>query len=144
MANDLRKNYLEANIRTASPVELVLMMYDLLVSDMQQACSAIQRNDIEARTQHLRHALLIVEQLTAGLNFRDGGNSARLLGRFYSHLRAKLLEAQIRTSSVILENLIQQIHSIKRQWQAFLPTETPLISDRQIDEHAEHTIQWSV
>lgn len=148
MSNNLQKDYLEANVRTASPLELVLMMYDILTSDMRHACAAIQNSDIEMRTHHVRHALLVVQQLNAALNFKEGGEAAKLLGHFYSYLRAKLLEAQIRASGSIIENLIQQVTAVKKQWLAFMPNERNIASSLpeklMTSDSSEHTMQWSV
>jgi flagellar biosynthetic protein FliS len=84
---DATHAYQEANIRGASQVELVVLMYDMLIEDLRRAIEAISANDIEKRTRETKHAISVLEQLQTCLNMKDGGEAAQYMDRLYSLAR---------------------------------------------------------
>ena len=65
---DARSAYREAAARSATPVALVVMLYEQLVQDMQHALEAIEQGNIEERTRELDHALVILAHLQGKLD----------------------------------------------------------------------------
>jgi len=120
--NDITISYREAAVRGAGQVELVVMLYDILFDDIQRAIAAIRAGDIESRTIEIKHALGVLEQLQGTLNFGEGGEAARNMDRLYSIVRAKLLEAHIKTSEAILENQINLLAPIREAWKQISPS----------------------
>jgi flagellar protein FliS len=103
--------------QNASPIRLTIILYDLLASDLRRAIDAIRSKDIERRCKELDHAYLVLMQLEGTLETEQGGETALHLCRFYSHLRAKVLEAQIKQSAEILEQQINLIQEVRRAWE---------------------------
>jgi flagellar protein FliS len=114
--------YREAAVRGAGQIELVVMLYDILFDDIRRAIAAIHARDIEARTTEIQHALRVLEQLQGTLNFADGGGAARHMDRLYSIVRAKLLEAHLKTSVEILQNQFDLLTPIRDAWQQLRPS----------------------
>ena len=108
--------YWENLVDGASPIGLVVILYDRAIRDMRNALNAMKANDIEARTTHVNHALLILEQLQGRLDFARGGEAARQFERFYNVTRAKPLEAQMRQSTAILEEQIRHMSEVRACW----------------------------
>jgi len=98
--------YRENAVRGATPIELVVILFDAAIDDMRRAVSAIKAGDIEQRATAIRHAMLILQQLQGTLDFEKGGPVARQFEQFYNLIRAKLLESQLRNSP---EMMLQQI-----------------------------------
>ena len=103
---DAGLSYREAAVQGASPVKLVVLLYEQMVEDLRRAARAIDENRIEVRTKAIDHAMLIVSHLQNELNLEAGGGVARNLERFYNLLRTQLLEAQIWVSKDILNEQI--------------------------------------
>lgn len=108
--------YREAASLGASPVGVVVLLYDRLAQDIHGAIAALKSNDVEARSLSINHALLILQQLQGKLDFSAGGTAARQLDAFYSHIRGKLLEAQIRQSPELLLAQAQAIAQVRESW----------------------------
>lgn len=108
--------YRENNVRSATAVGLVIMLYDTAIEDIRRAIQAMKVGDVDTRTSEIRHALLVFEQLQGSLQMEAGGEQAKALDRFYSVLRAKLLEAQLRQSASILEQEIELLLSVRDAW----------------------------
>ena len=121
--NDIAISYREAAVRGAGQVELVIMLYDILFDDIQRAIAAIRAREIETRTAEIKHALSVLEHLQGTLNFEQGGEAARNMDRLYSIVRAKLLEAHIKTSEEILHKQIELLSPIREAWKQVSPSQ---------------------
>ena len=143
--NDIASSYREAAVRGAGQVELVIMLYDILFDDIQRAIASIRTRDIEARTAEIKHALSVLEQLQGTLNFSQGGEAARNLDRLYSIVRAKLLEAHLKTSEEILQKQIALLAPIREAWKQVspsLPKPAQYAPPPQLDEPV--TSEWRI
>jgi flagellar protein FliS len=132
--------YREAASLGASPVGVVVLLYDRLAQDVRAAIAAMKGNDVEARSSSVNHALLILQQLQGRLDFDAGGAAARQLDAFYSHTRAKLLEAQMRQSPDLMAAQAQAVLQLREAWaevERSAPASSPPISPDASDRWAE-------
>ena len=113
---DARSSYREAAVRGASPVRLVICLYEQAIEDLRCAVIALEKGDIEARTRGINHALTVIAQLQGSLDMERGGEVARNLERFYSLVRVGLIEAQTKQSARILEQQISQLATVYEAW----------------------------
>lgn len=114
---DPARAYRESAVRGASPVGLIVILYEEVLRTLRRAQRAIQQKDIEARTLALSHVLDIVGHLQSTLDFERGGEVASNLSRFYNVVRAKVLEANIHNNSEILEMLSKEFSLFINTWQ---------------------------
>jgi flagellar protein FliS len=112
-----QKTYQQCAVGGASPIGLIITLFDRLISDFGRAAQAIHKDDIESRCRELNHALLVLGQLETWVDLKNGGEPARHLSAFYAHLRASMLQASITQSATILEQCIQTILEIRSKWQ---------------------------
>jgi flagellar secretion chaperone FliS len=108
--------YQEAAVRNANPIELVIMLYDILARDLHGAIEAMEAGSIEARTTKLKHGFLALQQLEGSLPMEEGGDLAAGMSRFYSMLRAQMMNAQVQQDPAILRELIQLLFSVREAW----------------------------
>jgi flagellar protein FliS len=113
---DARTSYREATVRGASPVRLVLCLYEQAIEDLRCAVLALEKGDIESRTRAINHALSVIAQLQGSLDMQHGGEVARNLDRFYGVVRTGLVEAQTRQSARMLEQQISQLATVHEAW----------------------------
>jgi flagellar protein FliS len=116
MSTDPRFAYRETAARAASPLGRVVLLYEQAIHDLAGALSALNNGDIELRTQKTSHALLVIGQLQACLDLDRGGEVAHNLNRFYDLMRKGLLEAQVKSSAVILKEHIDLLLSVRSAW----------------------------
>jgi flagellar protein FliS len=108
--------YQEAAVRNANAVELVVMLYDILAKDLQRAIASMEAGDIEARTRHVKHGLLVLQQLEGTLDMEQGGQLASSMSRFYHMMRSQMMKAQIEQDASILGELVQLLLSVREAW----------------------------
>jgi flagellar secretion chaperone FliS len=113
---DAKISYREAAARGASPVRLVICLYEQAIEDLRQAVVALEKGDIEWRTRKINHATTVIGQLQGSLDMERGGEVARNLNRFYDVVRAGLVEAQLKQSAGILEQQISQLVLVYEAW----------------------------
>jgi flagellar secretion chaperone FliS len=107
--------YQEAAVRNANPIDLVIMLYDILARDLHSAIEAMEAGNIELRSAKLKHGFLALQQLEGSLNM-DGGEMATSMSRYYSMLRAQMMKAQIQQDAGVLRELVQLLFSVREAW----------------------------
>ncbi len=116
MGNRELTAYREADVQGASPVEVVIMLYDVLARDMKRVIAAIRAGDIQDRVNQSNHAFQVLQELECSLDMDRGGSTAKDLSRFYSHVRAKLMEVQFKLNPSLLERQIEMVMELRRGW----------------------------
>jgi flagellar protein FliS len=110
-------SYRKTAIEGASPIGLMIALFDTLAGDLRRAAAALHQNDIEARCKELNHAALVLGQLESWVDLKNGGESAQNMSRFYAYLRAKMLEASVKQSAAVLEAQIDTVLHVRSVWQ---------------------------
>jgi flagellar secretion chaperone FliS len=109
-------SYRTIAVEGASPIEISIMLCDVLVRDLKQVVEAIHGHRIEERVRYSNHAFQVLQELEQMLNFHEGGQTARDLEKVYCWVRAKLLEAQIKLQPTIVEKQIEYIQELRQAW----------------------------
>jgi flagellar secretion chaperone FliS len=110
-------SYRRSAIEGASPIGLMIALFDTLAGDLKRAAGALRKNDIETRCSELNHAALVLGHLENWLDLKNGGESAQTLSRFYAYLRAKMMDAAGTKSAKLLETQIDMILHVRSAWQ---------------------------
>jgi len=90
----LRARYLADSIATASPAQLLVMLYDRLVQDLLRAEEALAAGDRGGASQQLSHARDIVLELRASLDL-EAWDGAAGLANLYVFLLTELMQASV-------------------------------------------------
>ncbi len=91
----LRARYMGASITTASPQQLLVMLYDRLALDLERGEEALVQGDRQGAHEPLLHAQEIILELRASLNVDvwDGGPR---LAALYAWLLGELMQANLK------------------------------------------------
>lgn len=111
-----RTTYRENDVRGASPVRLVVLLYEQLIQDLTRAAHAIEQNDVGLRTNHINHAILVVGHLQSALDSANGGKVAQDLDSFYNALRQNVMQAQFFPSKAAMRQLITDLLAVREAW----------------------------
>ena len=110
-------SYRRSAVEGASPIGLIIVLFDTLAGDLRRGAAAIRKNDIETRCKELNHAALVLSRLESWIDLKNGGESAQTLSRFYAYLRAKMMEAAVTKSATLLETQMEMILHVRSSWQ---------------------------
>lgn len=119
LAQGYARTYRTNAVLTASPGQLVLMLYDGALAALARAREALNLPKEDARrieviNNQLLKAQAIIAELQSGLNFEAGGEVATSLDRLYNYYNRRLLEANMRkqvTPVVEVERLLGELRS---------------------------------
>jgi flagellar protein FliS len=110
-------SYRKTAAEGASGFGLLIALYDTLAGNLRRAADAERNNNMEKRCLEVNHALLVIGYLEDGVERSSGGELVQKLVSFYSSLRRKLIEAQVKRSPEILEQQMEKVLSIRERWQ---------------------------
>ena len=111
-----RTAYRENDVRGATSVRLVVLLYDQLIQDLIRAAHAIEQNEVELRTKMLNHAILVLAHLQSPLDFAKGGKVAKDLDNFYNLLRHNLVQVQFHPSKLAISQQITDVQALRAAW----------------------------
>ena len=117
VANGYARTYRVNSILTASPGQLVLMLFDGVLKALAIARDAFEHQPENARrieviNHQLMKAQAILHELQGGLNHEAGGEFARTMHRLYDYHVRRLFEANLRKQVapvIVIENLVRYL-----------------------------------
>lgn len=108
--------YRQMSIETATPAELVLMLYNQALRSMREALDALDEKDIQETNRHLQRAQEIVSELRVSLNIPAGGKMTQDLDTMYEYVNRRLLEANIRKDPALVADAAKVMGAIRDGW----------------------------
>jgi flagellar protein FliS len=109
----------ETRISSATPHQLVAMLFDGYMVAIAQARGALRHGDTQAKGQAIGRAVAIVEEgLRAGLNLSAGGSLAQDLDDLYSWLTMRLTMANLRNDDAMLDECQRLVRPLQEAWAA--------------------------
>ncbi len=124
-----QQSYSQAGALGASPVGLVVRLYEKMIDDMRQVSDAIEKKDIRRRAERIKHAILIVGHLQSSLDFDNGGKVARDLDSLYNTWRGNLLHVQFHPSQRSVRQLITDVLAVRKAWMEVEQAKNPVASN---------------
>ena len=134
VAQDCARAYRANSILTASPGQLVLLLYDGALSALARARAAFERpsSDLqryEVVNREVRKARRIIIELRARLDFQAGPEFAGLMYRLYDYYNRRLLEANLRKDLEPLREVEKLLGTVRNAWAEMLRQEPALAAD---------------
>ena len=125
VASGYARTYRANAVLTASPGQLVLMLYDgalRAISLAREEFIAPVENPrrIESINQQLLKAQAILTELQNGLNMDTGGEFARTMHRLYDYHNRRLLEANVRKQVEPVIEVERLVRELRDAWAQML------------------------
>jgi flagellar protein FliS len=106
--------YLKMQVNTASPGDLILMLYNGCIKFMKQGLEAIKRRDFEVKNENIKKAQDIIDELVIALNMKY--DIAKQLASLYDFINRQLVEANVKLNEQSLEVAIDMITELRDTW----------------------------
>jgi len=110
-----RDTYLQASVSTATPSQLLVMLYERLVLDVQRAVDALRRGEPSQAHAPLLHAQEIVLELNASLKI-DAWAGAAGLASLYSFVHVELVKANMAKDLKVAESCLEIVSVLRDTW----------------------------
>jgi flagellar protein FliS len=118
MHNKGAQAYLQTQVQSRTPVELVVMLYDGAITFLGQARDAMAAGDLLAKRHALSRGLAIVQELQHMLNMEAGGEVAERLDGLYTYILGRCYEANVRRDGAGLDESIKLLTPLRDAWAA--------------------------
>ena len=115
--NDPARMYRESAVRYASPVGLVVILYEEVIRSLRRAHQAFQLNQIEQRCHSLTHAIQVIGHLQGVLDFDKGAEVAQNLSNFYNVARNVIVQCNNSGNGDRLISLAGDFSNLAQAWQ---------------------------
>lgn len=102
-------------ILSATPAQLVTMLYDRLLLDLRRAEAAQDASIWPVASENLLHAQAIIAELTASLDTKAWDGADNLLG-IYNYVSSALVSANLHRSVERTREAIRLLEPLQRTW----------------------------
>lgn len=114
--NRLVDEYKKNAVTSASPLKLVVMLYDGALRFMEQGKDAVLKKDFNRQNEKLQRAQRIVLELMAALDTTSGGDIANNLMSLYSFIVQQLINANIHDQVEPIEASMKILTDLRASW----------------------------
>jgi flagellar secretion chaperone FliS len=108
--------YLESQVQSADPVELVCLLYRAAGNAARNASLHLAAGRIVERSRQISKALAILTQLSGTLDHARGGALSRSLAELYDYMQRRLLEANQRQKAEPLVEVAKLLDTLLEGW----------------------------
>lgn len=110
----MRNKYLENSIQTATPAQLLIMLYDGAIRFCKIGSEAIKKKDYSTANENLCKAQAIVNEFIVTLDRNT--NVAETLLPLYQYMNAQLVEANLRKNVELVDEVLGYLTDLKETW----------------------------
>ena len=119
--------YQETSITTASPEQLVVMMYEGAILSLKQAATQIEMKDLMGKRHSINRATAIIQHLQGTLDKQRGGNIAEDLDRIYTYVLGRILEGSIQLKPAPLHEAVKVLENLLDSWEEIARQKRPSV-----------------
>jgi flagellar protein FliS len=118
MYESARDAYLESRVLSATPLELVQLLYQGAIRAVQDARQYLEEGAIAPRSRAISKAHAILTELRHSLNRNEGGELAARLAALYDYMQRRLLEANCQKTDPPLCEVLGLLTTMAEGWTA--------------------------
>lgn len=112
--------YQQNSVQTATPGQLIIMLYDGAVRFTKAGIEGIQRRQYAVANTNLKKAQSIIHELVAALN--PDIPISKDLGRIYEYMLHCLIQANVKKDAALAQEVLQHLQELREAWkQAMKP-----------------------
>jgi flagellar protein FliS len=108
--------YKQQSILTATPGQLVVMLYDGCLRFLNQSAFAMRAGERNLATTKLRRGEAIITELLVTLDLEKGGEIASRLQGIYTFSRQQLRKAEAEQDPEIVEQVMEYMTELRDAW----------------------------
>jgi flagellar protein FliS len=122
--NNPWQSYRKVTTQTASPAQLVLMLYDGAINFLERGLTGFNHSDpLEFNltiNNNILRAQAIIHEMNARLDLEKGGEIAANFRRLYNYLYRRLHEANAKKKKPPIEEVIRHLRTLRDSWAEML------------------------
>lgn len=114
--NPYIKQYKKNQIETATPEQILILLYDGAINFLNKAKIALTEDNDEAYHSNLLKGKNIILEFTNTLDMKSGGNVARILYNLYRYMNRILTKADITKKEEGIDEVLKLLTNLRETW----------------------------
>lgn len=114
--NGYTNQYLVNTVNSASPEQLMLMLYDGAIRFLGMGIQAIDNKMIDKRAYYINKASAIISEFAATLDHTQDANLAENLDALYNYMLGRLQDANLKNDTEPLEEVKTMLSDLRATW----------------------------
>jgi flagellar protein FliS len=118
MASTYKRVGVESRVESASPHELIALLFDGLLTSLAVAKVHMAAGNIEAKSQAITKASRIITEGLKGSLDPRGGDLSDNLGMLYDYCVASLMQAHLKNDAALIDEVVGLIGPVSETWKS--------------------------
>jgi flagellar protein FliS len=114
--NPYLQQYRRTSVESATPLQLIVMLYDGALRFIEQGKQAMDRRAVEEQNASLQKAQKIVAELMSSLDMDQGGEVATNLLSLYTFTYNRLIEGNCEDDPQKLDQAGEVLRQLRESW----------------------------
>lgn len=110
------QSYRHNQVQHASPIELVVMLYDRAILNLKGACDRLREGNLHKKGILVCQAVDIVAELQAVLDKERGGEIAAKLDQLYTYMLQRITLANYENDPAPMAEAIRLLEELQEGW----------------------------
>ncbi len=115
-ANPYINQYRKGAVTSASPLQLIIMLYDGSIRFMEAGKGAMLAKDLFEQNDKIQKAQKIISELISCLDMDKGGEIAENLLSLYTWVYNRLVEANIQDQPSYIDECVETMRQLRSSW----------------------------
>ncbi|MFB3059790.1 MAG: flagellar export chaperone FliS [Candidatus Binatia bacterium] len=111
-----RQQQVQHEVQQASPVQLVVMLYDRAISLSRQSLLHMEKGQVKEKGMSLNRVIEILSELQTALNLEEGGTVAQRLDDLYTFLLQQVTVANLRNDPQPISTVLNVLEELREGW----------------------------
>lgn len=112
-------------VSSASPVRLIVLLYEGAMGAVASAKLEMGRNDVAAKARFVMRAIDIINGLRGAIDSSKGGEIAASLENLYEYMARQLTMANLKNDPDLLDEVSRLLAELHSAWQTLANNEVP-------------------
>jgi flagellar protein FliS len=121
----MMNQYFEQMILSASPVELVRLLYQKAIASTRNAREHLKAGRIPERCSAINNAYLVLGELAGALREDEAPDLVKRLAALYTYMQGRLIEANLQQRDEPLADVLGLLITLAEPWSAGLEVPLP-------------------
>ncbi len=114
--NGYTNQYMANTVNSASPEQLMLMLYDGAIRFVSLGIQAIENGLIDKRSYYINKTSAIVSEFAATLDYNQDAKLAEDLDALYGYMLSRLMEANLKSDTAPLLEVRNLLSGLRATW----------------------------
>ena len=111
-----RNPYASAQVNSASPEQILVLLYDAALRDLKEAMAALQANDRARKAKALDHAVKVVTELANSVRPDKSPEIAENLSSLYDFMIDRMIRSNAQNQDLDLQVVYNLLGELRSAW----------------------------